>query len=148
MCIMSLGAAIVACEDRLSARNNDMTIEINTDIALLSKFIHLPMTPKNAWWFTKETGEPGLVGPQDWRLVAVLEFDSAALKKLISNADINDRTSADMAYLSPESRRLVAPHGTVAGPWYNPSVFERSPLLQGSFAKIDDSKIFLSLSTM
>jgi hypothetical protein len=120
---------------------------MNQDVKGLSKLINLPRPPKAVWWQTYDVGARSGMGPSDWGLRAVLQFDPKDLNHILENSPPQEG-SLSQDYLQelhvffPEKVKLQEPV-------YNPSVFARSPLLQGVMVRIESSnKILLILHTM
>ncbi len=117
----------------------------STDLAELGRLIHLPVPPRAVTFEKATLGHGGAFGPTDWELIAVLDYDPAAIKQL------------DLRPPEQEPERALTFYGREVRPWFPPEVkatfqpaeggdsrcqgegfdaapFARSPLLQGVIA--------------
>lgn len=151
---------LLACQRTLPPENED-TMSPNTDITALDTYIQLPYLPQQAFWQTYEKGVRGSeLGPTDWELVAVLEYDEATLKTI--QAEMTTQTHPAESFVhqdmvrdwfpEPIKSRFVqdpayAETFKLTGVRYTPSMFAQSPLSDG-YVFIVDNLVFIYLHTM
>ncbi|MEI2688711.1 MAG: hypothetical protein V9H69_02975 [Anaerolineae bacterium] len=124
-----------------------------TDVAGLSKIIALPEQPEQVWWQFAPIGSGGrlAVGPTDYELVAVLQYDLDALQALQDR--LEPQTSPAELFVAPDFVRDWFPdplrEAFVADPAfpdtprltatrYQPDLFVKGGLLHGFVVVVDD----------
>jgi hypothetical protein len=131
-----------------------------TDVAKLTKFIALPLAPREVHWQVVEQGvRTGSVGPTDFELVAVMTFDDASIQQL--KDEMVEQTNPKEAYVAktfvkpwfPDSvRRLFAADAAypdyfkVGGMRLDPAPF-RKGALQDGYAILTGNEVLLYLHT-
>ena len=79
------GVAIALC--LACQHENEKMPAMNTDIEELSKLIRLPAKPSAAKWIRYSPQVRGAVGPNDFVVVALLEFSSEEMLEVRSKSD-------------------------------------------------------------
>ncbi len=83
-----------------------MPSSFETDVAKLTKFITLPLAPREVRWQVVEQGvRTGSVGPTDFELVAVMDFDDASIQKL--KDEMVEQTNPKEAYVAKTLRQAL-----------------------------------------
>jgi hypothetical protein len=134
----------------------------SSDVSALSRFVTLPAMPQRVMWQTVPLGRAGSPGPNDWALVALLEFDETTAHAILSRSRV---TSADRSvtipkelvlqwFPSPLKQQLKAAQDangfTLNAVAYDASAFAKSPLVNGYIARVEgpSGHIFLVLFTI
>lgn len=83
---LRMSAKILLCLIALSvagfpAQAQDAKV-MGNDVERLAKLIHLPARPKSVRWMLAPLGEPGPIGPTDYSLVALLDYDDATCEMI------------------------------------------------------------------
>ena len=158
--------AIAGCRDEKRSASfqtpeeTDVQRHYETDQAKLQKLIQLGAAPSSVRWQTFEKGanHDGL-GPRDWGLIAVLEYDEATMQRIrgqvtAKQIDQDLQVGADLAqswfpdeirssFISvPDSNNLM-----LNKPRYEPTLFMKPPLQHG-YCFISGNWLFLYLQTM
>lgn len=150
ICLIALAAAC------LPARADEVEI-VSSDIEQLAKFIRLPATPKSARWWLTALGDPGLVGPTDYSLLALLEYDDGVCEAIVRGSE----SKAMAPLLSPqevtdglplELRRRIEKENNgyyrVKGTAFAPGLFTKGSFLVGYVVRLDQTNLLLvALST-
>lgn len=129
------------------------------DAESLARLIELPIAPAKVVWETREFGKGAGFGPEDWGIIAVLEFSPAVFEQVTELAPASESsTRAELPTLfapkwlqdacdlevdesSPKSY-------LVKGVRRDPRAFAKSPLLQGFCVVCEGhSKLVLFLHT-
>ncbi len=132
-----------------------------TDLAKLEKFIRLAEKPRSVRWqiFDKTTVDTGGIGPKDWGLVAVLEYDETTAQALQSQAAQSPMqrelyVNADFVRdWFPDSVRQSfvkdanSDYLKLTLPRYEPAAFAKSPLSDG-YVAFSDKAVLLALHTV
>ena len=137
-----------------------MPSSYETDVAQLAKFIELPMTPGAVRWQVAEQGvRTGAIGPTDFELVAVLEFDDASIAQLTN--EMVEQSSPSAAYVAKSFVRpwfseairglfvtddAYPDYLKLAGRRLDPAPFTKGSLQDG-YAVIVDNEVLLYLHT-
>lgn len=136
-----------ACE------NTSEKIKMNTDIEQLQRLISLQKTPSKAMWSIKEFGGDDGLGPNDWALVAIVEFEHDITKTLAKKTLKEDIKLPNMNWY-PESfikyleKTDSGEYKTSLNKFHAESFFS-SPLLNGYFIPIQETNsLFIYLYTM
>ena len=142
-----------------SASNN--TSNYSTDMKQFSQLVTLDFVPSGIMWQTNEKKYGGSqLGPNDWAIVAVLEYDESVMKELqtVSNetsplADIFvKREFISDWFPNPIKDSFIEDpnidYYSIATPVYPPDLFAKSPLLHGYFFIVPgENLVFLYLHT-
>jgi hypothetical protein len=132
-----------------------------TDLSKLERFIKLSEKPLNARWQTfqmtgKTTSE---LGPTDWNLVAILEYDPGTLQKLKDSMEVLTtpaETFVEANFVKdwfPQAVRdsFVSDPATgylkLSPTRYKPTLFAQAPL-QFGYVFFADSALFIYLHTV
>ena len=161
--IISLQILLIFMMTSCQEANNAMSetpSNIETDLHKLSQFINLPYPPQSALWqVIRKGGDTIELGPNDWALVAILQYDENTIIKF----------RVEMANLQPLEKLVVqsnfvqdwfsqaiqnsfikdegTDYLTLSVPRYSASQFTKSPLLNGYFFLTENGEIFLYLFT-
>lgn len=115
----------------------------STDLATLEKLIPLPKGVKNVLWKSKTLSEPGL-GPTDWTLDALIDFESGALAKILPAIPTLGGASDLTTFTFPD----WVPRTSDKVLFRDAALFIRSPLLQGFAVRIGEGdRLFIHLYT-
>lgn len=132
-----------------------------TDLSALARFVRLDSPPRSAQWFTEQMTPPSAspLGPTDWQLIALLEYDEATLQQL--RATWTPQTTPHELHVLPDFIRDWFPEVLRAsfkvdsasgnfvwqGERYLPSAFAKPPLTAG-FVLVVDRYVLLVLHTV
>ncbi len=133
-------------------------MNLSTDVNALSRLIRLPYQPRSVRWTQIKMGKIGL-GPSDYGLIAVLEYDDAicagilakSTPELEGNPAILTKEEAG-GWLFPLVRNQLEPNGDhyykIKGTAFRPTLFAHSPFLIGYVIRIENTNfLLLALST-
>lgn len=142
---------VYACSDQSEVPS------ISTDIDELKKFINLDhYQPKEVKWSYEKMGiqsDNRVPGPDDYKLEAILVFDSATVKDLKNNYSLlsvsipmlhKDR----FRFIWLDKKNLNELNNNNSMSIYHPSFFKKGVLMHGGFIIINETTILLSLNTM
>jgi len=158
------GLCLFACTGKqeatqeASATMNDVHSTAKTDIDQLAKFINLPSQPVAVSWSTADIGlaNERSPGPDDWGLVALLEFEKDDLLKMINASAPSNNHQIPKEMLVPWLIALEKKHFDktsddqflqFTGKTYSAEVFAKSPLINGSAFIIGDTKVLVYMYT-
>ncbi len=147
--LLTVFLAMTACD----APPKETTM--NSDIDKLSRLIELPVQPRKARWEVIETGTTGGMGPNDWTLVAILEFTPENYRSVIDRLRIGPLKQALQLPFLPwypdeikkwphaanSGRYLFEGEAASAEPFFSP------PLLQGEAIPIPSADALLLVLT-
>ena len=152
---------MIACRSATGQTNQEGTVLHNTDISELGQLIQLPAQPQNVYWQTYEKGDGrSELGPTDWELVAILEYDPATVTELRTQMAL--QTHPNELFINPDFVKSWFPQSVknifvadaayddylkLDGDRYEPDMFVQSPLLNG-YVIVLDNLIFVYLYTM
>jgi hypothetical protein len=130
----------------------------STDIDELGKRIHLPYRPQSVQW---QILSPSYIPRNDYALVAVIKFspeDHAKIKAMleakpsVSNMRVSKvyvpdwlPSSVKTVFVETEFKGVFAPSGVNV---YAPTLFVKTPLLNGSSFITDDGYVLIHLFTI
>lgn len=131
-----------------------------SDVTELAKFINMPELPAGASWKTFDMGEPSsiAIGPSDWGIIAILEYDDEAFSRLrarLAQSKIEGDVYVETTFVEEWfPAPIVESYGddeeenylVLNQPRYSPEPFAKSPLTQG-YAFIRDRFVFVYLHT-
>lgn len=133
----------------------------SNSVTELSKYIRLPFPPNKACWQVYKKGSRQTeIGPIDWELIAILDYDSATTLSL--RTQMSEQADHTELYVTHEfvkdwfpelvKQRFIqddiyTEYFQFKGSRYNPGLFIQSPL-SGGFVTIIDNLIFLFAHTM
>lgn len=133
----------------------------STDVKQLSKFIALDYVPIHVMWQANEKKTRGdQLGPNDWSLLAILEYDESTIKDL--EATVKDISPLSNIFVEPAFivdwfpdpvkdsfvKEPNADYYLINVPVYPPDLFAKSPLLHGYFFIMpEENLVFLYLHT-
>ena len=146
---------VLSCSDN---NNGKPMPTAKTDINTLQKLINLPKKPVKATWETGNIvkGDSTIPGPEDWALIAYLEFDKNDLDELIKQSneytnktasipkshfgswlpdDINSKFSNDSSGKYYQSNSAI----------FDAALFTKSPLLNGFLMPVNETGLLLYL---
>jgi hypothetical protein len=150
---------MTSCQDK----EQTMTVtssNVETDIVKLSEFISLPYSPESVKWRMIEKGEDHIgIGPDDWALVAVLNYDETTIQDL--HTDITELEPLDKVYVDAdfiedwfplEVHEVFIPEEgtdflTLSLPRYPATQFTKPPLVNGYLFLTESGFVFLYLFT-
>lgn len=138
-----------------------MPTSLETDREKLATLIQLDIAPQSVQWqtFQKGSSKETDLGPTDWGLVAVLEYDAATLQSIQTQLAAN---SLDYEmYVEPNFVQDWFPEAVrnsfvkdtssdyliLNQPLYQPTLFAKSPLNNG-YAFVRDGFVFVYLDTV
>ena len=138
------------------AENDEQNIE--TDLSKLKELINVPDNPQRVQWLLIQKGNNRNLGPNDYHLLAVLEFEQNQYKKLKENfsnsTDISEKIFLNknlfQDWYPPSIQSKFMDRGTHYE--LNTKVYDASIFLKGSFEEgycffSEDGKLFLFLYT-
>ncbi len=148
----------------LDARQENVTPGAETpqsDLAMLARLIQLNFQPISAQWLTEPmvSASGSALGPSDWQLIALLEFDEATLSRVkrtltlqTAPTDLHVRADFVRAWF-PEALRARFQRDDSSGNliWrgerYQPTPFLKAPLTAG-FVLIAAPYVLIVLHTL
>ena len=126
---------------------------VSTDIEALSQHISIPVRPVEATWLQETLGkhETSVPGPTDYRLSAVLKFDSpdipTVLEKLGRSGSEASYGNVEIEAWFPEELKALAQtrdgETILEGARYSPDLFLRSPYSGGKLIRVGQSNYFV-----
>ncbi len=128
---------------------------MNSDIDKLSRLIELPIQPQKAQWEVIQAGKTGGMGPNDWTLVAILEFAPNDYHAVIDRLRIRPLKQAlQLPFLPwyPDEIKMW-PHAENSGNYLfegeaaSAEPFFSPPLLQGEAIPISNTDALLLVLT-
>lgn len=135
------------------ASSGEAVQTMKSDLETLARMIELPRRPATVAWEARKLGGKGLLGPDDWELLAVLTFsaaDMAAIAAMLSpkggtyEADFPDWVVSALG----DRVERGSQRARVIGEVYDAAPFARAPLLQGwAMPLADGCSVFVALST-
>jgi len=148
--------ALVSCQ---SAKSN--APEYSTDLQKLERLVTLNPAPSDVFWQVIEKGSrKGQLGPSDWAIVAILQYDESTMKKLQATVREIDplpdifleKDFIQVWFQEPVKNCFVQDSNSdyyiITVPAYPPELFAKSPLLHGYFFIVPrENLVFLYLHT-
>lgn len=134
-------------EERGSSSPGTAEPVVHRDLEGLRRLVEMPVTPQLVWWTYQARGRAGGIGPTDYLLIALLEFNEGDLDALQSRVPQEAGhsgfpTTGELAGLPAWVSGAAHGDGRSAEP------FAKSPLLHGSMWVVDGKAVLLSLYTM
>lgn len=121
---------------------------MKTDLQELSKLIQFPAAPVSAKWILSSPTTAGRIGPNDFTIVALLEFSAEGMQQV--RAKSNAAPDAEpVALRDPELPLFFTAaeavgwerpsHGfvVVPGTTFGPAAFAKAPYMQGKVVIVD-----------
>lgn len=163
--ILLIGILPFTTSCRTTTNNSDLpreeqTMSYQTDVAALNRLIQLPAEPQKAYWQTYDKSDRGSeLGPTDWELVAVLEYDVETIQNL--QTQLIEQTHPAELFVNPDFVKSWFPPAIsdqfvedarysqllkLNSQRYMPTPFTKAPLHTG-YLFISDNLIFLFLHT-
>jgi hypothetical protein len=131
-----------------------------TDVAKLKQFITLPEEPISVLWEVVQKGDKSIgLGPNDWALIAVLNYEDTTLQQIRSDVTglkplgelmIQPNFIRDWFPLSIRESFIGAENSDYLSlfvPRYPALRFTKTPLTNGYFFITEDGAVFLYLFT-
>lgn len=117
------------------------------DLAKLGRLLTLAEPPAAATFETGKVGSGGPIGPDDWWLVAVLDYPAAVVERLFAAAPVTTPAGTPLGVMLPDWAQarlggLLQPGDgaarVLAVPRHAATAFARSPLSAGFMARLED----------
>lgn len=141
-CLVALLACTASAPGEMSMTDAGRVAPVETDVDKLSKLVRLPVRPKAAQWRRATLGSGGPLGPTDWTLVALLDFEPEDADAIVSVARQRPTPAAvtigDRSWLPPEVSAALEKASRL-----DASAFHRSPLMHGVLLHLDGSSRFV-----
>ncbi|MCE7946528.1 MAG: hypothetical protein DYG88_03765 [Chloroflexi bacterium CFX4] len=156
-----LGILLAGCASSAAQPTVEPLNTPQTDLVALARFVRLDSPPRSAQWFTAQMTPPSEspLGPTDWQLIALLEYDAATLQQL--RATLTPHTTPRELHIRPDfiqdwfpevlraNFQIESASGNLIwqGERYLPSTFAKPPLTAG-FVLVIDRYVLLVLHTV
>lgn len=142
--VAAIALSGIACQQEKAPAPTIM----HTDIQELSKFIQLPAAPLSAKWIRSSPQVRGPIGPNDFVIVALLEFKPEDIAQIAAKSDappdsepmaLRD-SELTLFFSARESANWERPSKgftVTPGKVFGPAVFAKAPYLQGKIAILE-----------
>lgn len=134
------------------AANAGESTVISGEVEPLAKLIHLPAPPKSVRWMLTPLSDSDVIGPTDYDLLALLEYDGAICDKIVrdSKADattmlLSPKEVADWLPVELRDHIVREDNGyyRVIGTTFAPTLFAKGAFLQGFAIRLDHTDLLL-----
>lgn len=144
--LIILSIFFVSCtpQTKESVPQKDTSMTSSTNVKDLEKFVTLPYAPVTAEWQIIEMGISTIdIGPKDWGIIAVLEFDPTIVEKIVASISqeeiqrdlfVNQEfpptwlpSEISNKFVKVEKQNMLM----LTTPHYSAKIFYKSPLNQG-----------------
>lgn len=159
---LRISAKILLCFIALSVAGFPVQAQdakiMGNDVERLAKLIHLPARPNSVRWMLTPLGEPGPIGPTDYSLVALLDYDDATCEMIAHDShgepamvpSLSPEEVADWLPAELHDRLVRVSNGyyRIEGTAFAPALFAHGSFLVGYAVRIERTNLLLvALST-